>query len=565
MLRRHAIWPAVAAIALIAVGASSLLADVNLLDGLYGHWAFDDDLTATTAENTAWDSPFLADATLTGTTAAIGTEAMFGNGLSLGGDGYADVATPVVPNGVSAYTYSVWFKNNSTTGQHYLLESASNWSLSSRIDLGANIYGIFANTSGTSGVATQTALPANLNDWHLLIATYEQDQNLTFYVDGALAQQAAVAGTLSATTGLHIGADRNAGRLWEGSLDDVGVWNRVLSTEEMDYLWNNGTGNAIPSGTTPPVETVDIPNGLIAHWDFNEGGGYTAANTVSAGSGLDGTLVGDAAFVTEGKFGSAVTFDGNFDYIDVENELFVDGQDSYTAACWFQVSELDGTRQMLFETSESWAMSVELSATDNHLKYSVEADGATAIKDSGVQPSLDEWHHLALAYDGTVGLTRFYVDGEEVTTARGYPGGDLKATDGFHIGTYRGADNRWFNGMIDDMAVWDRALNHLEIEWLWNEGAGNEVGESGSQSGLEGDLDGDGFVGSADLDLVRGNWGASGGANPGDANEDGFVNSADLDIVRANWGRNAAAAVPEPATALLLLVGATLFIVNRRR
>ena len=408
-------------------------------------------------------------------------------------------------------------------------------------------------------------MPANLNDgWHLLVATYEQDQNLTFYVDGTLADQVAVAGTLSNTSGLHIGADRAGGRMWEGSLDDVGVWNRVLTTEEMDYLWNGGAGNAIPEGT-PPVETVDIPNGLIAHWDFNEGGGYTAANTVSAGSGLDGTLVGDAGFVSEGKFGSAVTFDGNFDYVDVENELFVDGQDSYTAACWFQVSELDGTRQMLFETSETWAISAELTTTDNMLQYSVQAGGASAVKNSGIQPSLDEWHHLALTYDEAAGLTRFYIDGEEVTSALGYPGGDLAATDGFHIGTYRGADDRWFNGMIDDMAVWDRALNQAEIEWLWNEGAGNEVGDSGTQPGLEGDLNGDGFVGSGDLDLVRGNWGAAGTGNPGDANKDGYVNSADLDIVRANWGRSEPAAVPEPAAALLVLVGGTLFLGRRRR
>ena len=51
---------------------------------------------------------------------------------------------------------------------------------------------------------------------------------------------------------------------------------------------------------------------------------------------------------------------------------------------------------------------------------------------------------------------------------------------------------------------------------------------------LPGDLNGDGFVNSSDLDLVRGNWGTT---NPeGDANGDGVVNSGDLDIIRGNWG-----------------------------
>ena len=78
---------------------------------------------------------------------------------------------------------------------------------------------------------------------------------------------------------------------------------------------------------------------------------------------------------------------------------------------------------------------------------------------------------------------------------------------------------------------------------------------SGSQE-LLGDLNGDGAVGSADLDIVRGNWGQSvtpGDLAAGDPSGDGSVGSGDLDIVRANWGNTAAAAVPEPGIAMLLL------------
>ena len=75
---------------------------------------------------------------------------------------------------------------------------------------------------------------------------------------------------------------------------------------------------------------------------------------------------------------------------------------------------------------------------------------------------------------------------------------------------------------------------------------------------VNGDLDGDGFVGSSDLDLVRGNWGASfSGKENGDANGDGVVDSADLDVVRGNWGQGTPAAVPEPG-GLMLLAGVVL-------
>ncbi len=69
-----------------------------------------------------------------------------------------------------------------------------------------------------------------------------------------------------------------------------------------------------------------------------------------------------------------------------------------------------------------------------------------------------------------------------------------------------------------------------------------------------GDANGDGFVNSADLDIVRANWGTSvtpGNAAMGDLSGDGMVNSADLDLVRANWGNVYAAAVPEPGLCVL--------------
>ena len=92
--------------------------------------------------------------------------------------------------------------------------------------------------------------------------------------------------------------------------------------------------------------------------------------------------------------------------------------------------------------------------------------------------------------------------------------------------------------------------------------------DDGSGPDLPGDLNGDGAVGSADLDIVRGNWGSTttpGDLAAGDPSGDGSVGSADLDIVRANWGSTAAASIPEPCTWTLLLTVAGLFAIRRGR
>ena len=85
---------------------------------------------------------------------------------------------------------------------------------------------------------------------------------------------------------------------------------------------------------------------------------------------------------------------------------------------------------------------------------------------------------------------------------------------------------------------------------------------------IPGDLNLDGTVNSADLDIVRSHWGEGvphGNLGMGDPSKDGVVGSADLDIVRANWGQSSPAAVPEPACMGLLLTGLACLCVRGRR
>ena len=83
---------------------------------------------------------------------------------------------------------------------------------------------------------------------------------------------------------------------------------------------------------------------------------------------------------------------------------------------------------------------------------------------------------------------------------------------------------------------------------------------------LVGDLDGDGFVGGSDLDIIRSFWGQAvtpGNLLHGDPSGDGFVGGDDLDILRAHWGEGTPpGAAPEPSTwiGLLGLLTASLML-----
>jgi hypothetical protein len=96
-----------------------------------------------------------------------------------------------------------------------------------------------------------------------------------------------------------------------------------------------------------------------------------------------------------------------------------------------------------------------------------------------------------------------------------------------------------------------------------------ETSLSEAVSALVGDLNGDGFVGIADLNIVLGNWNqnvTAGDKLQGDPSGDGFVGINDLNEVLGNWNAGtppSATAIPEPASLALLVLPATMMLGRR--
>ncbi len=145
--------------------------------------------------------------------------------------------------------------------------------------------------------------------------------------------------------------------------------------------------------------------------------------------------------------------------------------------------------------------------------------------------------------------------------AIGNPTGDIKVTAFINGGThdyvanqFSGVGNLSGNLGGDGAAGYTGDLSGVDL----NNISGDQF-VTISQGGLAGDLDGDGFVGLSDLDIILNNWNQT--VPPGnplaDPTGDNFVGLADLDIVLNNWnaGTPPVAAVPEPATLALIGLG----------
>ncbi len=157
--------------------------------------------------------------------------------------------------------------------------------------------------------------------------------------------------------------------------------------------------------------------------------------------------------------------------------------------------------------------------------------------------------------------------------AIGNPTGDIKVTAFVNNGDHNYLSNQVSGVGLLQGNLGDNGLGGFENPDLADLDFNNYAGDQFvtiTQGLLEGDLNGDGFVGVDDLNIVLVNWNQNvtpGDLGSGDPTGEGFVGVDDLNIVLVNWNNGtppAGAAVPEPGTLVLLGLGGMAMLKRRR-
>ena len=224
------------------------------------------------------------------------------------------------------------------------------------------------------------------------------------------------------------------------------------------------------SGEPPPNVDVTTVAGLVAGYNFDEGSGTTVTDV--SGFGNTGTISG-ATWTSQGKFGNALNFDG-FSLVTVNDSDSLDLTTGMTLEAWLypKVNPPTWTTVLMKEQPEASSLIYALFATSPFNLPLVDVNTASIHELYGPSPvPVNTWTHLAATYDAVTGQS-LYVNGVQVANT---------ATTGnmiTSIGPLRIGGNSIFGeyyvGTIDDVRVYNRALNQTEIQADMNTPVGTQ-------------------------------------------------------------------------------------------
>ncbi|MEM3616535.1 MAG: LamG domain-containing protein [Candidatus Bathyarchaeia archaeon] len=228
---------------------------------------------------------------------------------------------------------------------------------------------------------------------------------------------------------------------------NVTVANQGDYTETFDVTIYAGSGQ-------PLNET-----GLVGYWSFDEGTGTTAYD--SSGNNNHGTIYG--ATWTNGKIGNALQFDGIDDYVFIENSPSLQVSQSITITAWTKVEETTGDHQIILAKwypSPSYVLEMQPDGQTPQLAI-VNSAGTVIYAISNIAIPIGEWAHITGTYDGL--NVKIYVNGILTGTSElcgPINIGDQPVLIGAHAVEW---DRNWFNGIIDEVKIYNRALSAEEV------------------------------------------------------------------------------------------------------
>ncbi|NIO44381.1 MAG: hypothetical protein GTN36_02395, partial [Candidatus Aenigmarchaeota archaeon] len=290
--------------------------------------------------------------------------------------------------------------------------------------------------------ASSTTNSVPVGQWTYVAGTYDGSY-IRVYINGVLNNTRTHFGPIAPSIdNLRIGAESSTYKRFNGTIDEVRIWDRRLYESEIQKEMQSSLPIIRP----------------IASWSFEETGQY----------------INDTHIWVKGKYNSALSFDGTDDYVNVSS-FNPHTYNEFTIMAWYKSSTssvVDDQYIFLHSDGIDWVIFGPTDdIADDKLRFEMRVDGSENHY-YGTSDIVDQtWKHLAAVRNST--HINLYVNGVlENSTAD--PGSGIPCPVDGSIGPYIG-DNpgvtEQVNGIVDEVRIWDRVLTQAEIQAEKNRGS----------------------------------------------------------------------------------------------
>jgi hypothetical protein len=451
----------------------------------------------------------------TGANCPLVSDGIFGQAFNF--DGSNDYFA--VSSGVNltnrTFTLAAWAKRAST-GQRYIMTqgtSAANKELFFGFDPSDKFqFGFYGNSVYTNELQKDT-------DWHFWVGTYNANtRDRRLYKDGVLVINDISSGDYQGTGDLVIGR-RGAVQYFSGVLDELAIYNRTLSSSEVSELYDKGKSGIITGSYTSPVRDIGFP----AHWEtikwdqepwqmgkelpdnkYNEkaenvNGSDMTNNALllhlnnNAALGEDSDSFYDSSgslgmvsctgascptYTNDGKLNGAFNFDGINDYIDLGNNSALRFINKFTISTWVKSNYTTCSPETGILTREdSFRFLACASAAPYAFTFRFNSPtGWTGEYKANTILLKDKWYYLTVTHDTTLpsGNLKMYVNGvlqTQYNEARPIVSNSALNNTSVYVGHGTGTSQKYFNGAIDEVAIFNRVLSANEVKENYARGA----------------------------------------------------------------------------------------------
>jgi|GEM_PF-2975180 len=322
-----------------------------------------------------------------------------------------------------------------------------------------------AGTSGEQQITSNIALTPNR--WnHIAVTLSGATTTGTMYINGVQVgfnpNMTLRPSSLGSTTNNYLGRSQYADPFFNGNIDEFRIWN-IARTEAQINQSMFGVGASA--------------TGLVSYYKMDEGSGQTIDDADPAAA--DGTLgastaseATDPTWVYSPVRSSAngLAFDGVDDYVNVGPGFSFQ---TFTIEMWVKPGATQQAYADIIDNNHGTGISWVLQQDGGvHNQYIFGSNGTASPP---FNLTADVWQHLAIVVGS--GTKTIYINGTAVVTETGLGNNFYNGNESLRLGAWGGGGRHW-NGVMDEVRIWNTARTQTEIQNFQN------AGLTGTESGL---------------------------------------------------------------------------------